>query len=203
MRKGICYIVGAGESFGISFAASPQDYVVAADGGYRYLQEADIVPNAVIGDFDSLKGIPKHPNVIQLKAEKDQTDLYEAMRLGLSKGYKRFIIYGGTGGRLDHTIANIQLLCELANLGCSGILMGQKQIITVIKNDTLQLTGSGKISVFSLSSQSLGVTLKGLKYPLNNYTMTNRYPIGVSNEFTGAPASVSVKDGELLLIYDS
>ena len=57
--------------------------------------------------------------------------------------------------------------------------------------------------MFSLREMSFGVTLKGLKYPLNEYNMDNLFPIGVSNEFTGKEVSITVKDGELAVIYDA
>lgn len=204
MEKGKCYIVGAGETAGLDFLPTENDFVIAADGGYRYLLAASIKADIVIGDFDSLGCAPVHPFVVQLKSEKDETDVYEALKIGLERGYREFVIYGGTGGRIEHTFANIQLLNDLANRGCRGTLVGINQNMTVIKNSALELNKKhqGRISVFSLCEKSAGVNLEGLKYPLCGYTMTNRFPIGVSNEFMGKKPRISVEDGELLIIYD-
>lgn len=204
-RKGICYIVGAAEADSIDFSPSENDLVIAADGGYAHLAKAGIKADIVVGDFDSLGKEPDHPCVVKLKVEKDETDLYKAAQIGLEKGYTRFMFFGASGGKLEHTIANIQLLNMLANKGCKGTIVGKGQNITVIKNSTLTLPArdSGRVSVFSLREMSFGVTLKGLKYPLNEYNMDNLFPIGVSNEFTGKEVSITVKDGELAVIYDA
>jgi len=200
----ICYIVGAGENSGICFSPAEDDLVIAADGGYQYLLSAGIRTDIVVGDFDSLGAPPEHPHVVRLKQEKDETDMGAAIQLGVQKGYQKYIIYGGTGGRMEHTLANIQLLNGLANQHCRGELVGNGQRYTVIKNDALELPAhlQGKISVFTLGQMAVGVNLRGLKYPLTDYLMTNTYPIGVSNEFVGEKANISVKEGELLIIYD-
>lgn len=205
MSTKICYIVGAGEEVPLRFVPCEDDLVIAADGGYRYLLAAGIRADIVVGDFDSLGSPPDHPHIVRLKKEKDETDTGAAVQIGLENGYRNFIIYGGTGGRFEHTFANIQLLTGLAATYCRGELIGHGQRYTVIQNGTLEFAAGnkGRISVFAMGEKASGVTLEGLKYPLNNYTMTNGFPIGVSNEFMGEKASVTVKEGALLVIYDA
>lgn len=91
-----CYIIGAGDFFGLREAPDDSDYVIAADAGFEYCTENCIIPDLVLGDFDSLGKAPKHPNVLQLPVEKDDTDTMFALKLGLEKGYRRFYIYGGS-----------------------------------------------------------------------------------------------------------
>lgn len=203
MSEKICYIVGAGENPGLDFTPAREDIVIAADGGYEYLKRAGIFADIVIGDFDSLDDSPGGDCVISLPPQKDDTDMYCAIQEALNRNYRSFIIYGGTGGRLSHTLANIQLLNYLARNGCRGYLIGQKEILTVIYNGGLEFDSSaeGYISIFAIGGTALGVTLKGLKYPLTNYDMTCLYPIGISNEFTGLPARAEVSDGALLIIF--
>lgn len=198
-----CYIVGAGECFGLDFSKDEGDYIIAADAGYRYLMEAGKVPDMVVGDFDTLKYLPEHPNVVQLPCEKDVTDTWEAVTRGLDKGYKEFHIYGCTGGRIEHTIANIQLLARIAEEGGSGYLYDEKSILTVIKDSEIAFDESftGYISVFSLSEKSSGVTIEGLKYETVNVELSNSFPLGVSNEFTGKASKISVDEGCLLIVY--
>lgn len=203
--KGSCYIVGAGDFFGFVKTPGPGDYVIAADAGYKYCLAEKVTPDLVVGDFDSLGAAPDFPNIVKMPVEKDDTDTLHAMRIGLEKGYTRFEIYGGTGGkRPDHTIANLQCLLFLVKNGARGAMYGDGVLYTVIHNETLCLPPrpDGNISVFCLDGQALGVTLKGLKYPLNDYTLSSDFPIGVSNSFTGSPAEISVKDGTLILTYD-
>lgn len=202
MRAGTCYVVGAGENFGLNFSPLPHDMVIAADAGLLYLEQAEIFADLVIGDFDSLKHIPQHPNVRKLEAEKDDTDMLAAVREGLKLGYERFHIYCGMGGRIDHTLANLQLLAFLSQSGKRGLLFDKTNVITAITDQTLAFReiASGVISIFSCTDKSTGVTLQGLKYPLNNAVLTNTFPLGVSNEFTGRESAVAVKDGTLLVV---
>lgn len=203
MQTKICYVIGAGENYGLHFVPCPTDMVIAADAGLRYLEQNGINADLVIGDFDTLHFKPQHPNVIELNAEKDDTDMLAAVREGINAGYDIFHIYCGMGGRVEHTIANVQLLSELSQNGKQGFLFGQNCILTVITNRTLYFpkTVSGFVSVFSYSEKSEGVYLKGLKYELDNATLTNTFPLGVSNEFTGNESTITVRNGTLLVVF--
>lgn len=203
MENGICYIVGAGDNYGLNFTPRPEDYVIAADGGLIYLEQAGIAANSVIGDFDTLHCKPDHPNVITLNTEKDDTDTFAAVREGIKKGYHIFHIYCGTGGRPEHTIANMQLLAYLAQNNMKGFLVDKARIITAITNSSMKFHQhpSGYVSVFSHSDSSVGVYLKGLKYELDNATLTSTFPIGVSNEFIGKESTIIVETGTLLVVF--
>ena len=201
--KSICYIVGAGENYGLHFTVRKGDYVIAADEGFRFLEQKGIRADLVVGDFDSLQYEPQHPNVIALAKEKDDTDMRVAVREGIRAGYECFHIYCGTGGRIDHTLANIQLLAELAGSGKAGFLFASDCAITAVRNITAVFPAGlfGYLSVLSLSDVSRGVFLKGLKYELEDAVLTNTLPLGVSNEFTGKESRITVKNGTLLLIF--
>lgn len=204
--SGICYIVGA-MPLEPELIPSPQpgDLVIAADGGYASLAAHGVRADLVVGDFDSLGAVPDHPNLIQLPREKDDTDTRYAMNYALDLGYIRFFLLGGMGGRLDHTVANLQLLAGLTSRGALGILAGGGQAAAVITNGSFSFpeTMSGYLSVFCQSGVARGVTLEGLKYPLEDGELTGDFPLGISNEFLGIPARVSVKDGTLLLIWET
>lgn len=196
-----CFVFAAGEYYKCK-RPDVDGYVVAADAGYKKLEEWGITPDAVIGDFDSAQR-PENVDVIQLNPVKDETDTWEAVRLGLEKGCTDFYIYGGTGGRSDHTFANIQLVTMLAKKGVKARLFGNGEIMTVIHNSSIAFSedSQGMVSVFSLCEKSEGVSETGLKYLLDGYDMTNDYAIGVSNEFIGERAEISVKKGTLLVMY--
>ena len=202
--KGICYIVGAMPlDEGFTFQPQPLDLVIAADGGYASLCALGIRPDLVVGDFDSLNEIPDHPEVLRLPRIKDETDMGFAINHALTLGYTRFLLLGGMGGRLEHTIANLQLLAGLNRQGALGILYGNGQAAAVITNGsfTFPETLSGYCSVFCQSGTAEGVTIEGMKYPLYEDELTGDFPLGVSNEFLGVPATVSVERGTLLLIW--
>ena len=201
MKK--CIVVGAGVNYGLDFNVTDDDYIIAADAGYKYLQEAGITPNMVVGDFDTLKYVPDHPNIIQLKPEKDITDTWEAVTQGLEKGYKEFHLYACMGGRVEHSIANIQLLTRIAEEGGKGYLYDDKNVLTVIIDSDINFVEreEGFISVFSFADKSIGVYISGLKYEIENAELTNRFPLGVSNEFVGKPSRIGVEKGILLIVF--
>ena len=201
--KPICYIVGAGENYGLDFQKNDGDYVIAADGGLVYLHERGIMADLLIGDFDSLGEKPYYANIIPLEGEKDDTDMLAAVREGMARGYDFFYIYCGTGGRFEHTLANIQTLGFLAQSGKRGFLIEQNSIITVISDGSICFDSSyaGYVSVFSYSETATGVSIKGLKYELENHVLTNIFPVGTSNEFIGATSTISVTGGALLIVF--
>lgn len=201
MKK--CIIFCAGGFTALAAPIEKEDYLIAADGGLRHLQALGLTPNAILGDFDSLGYTPD--NSLVFPAEKDDTDAMLAVRKALALGYKEIIIYGGLDGpRLDHTIANLQTLQFLAEHGAVGYLVGNDYIATAVRNSAVSFpeTAKGILSVFCMGKDAEGVTLTGLKYPLQNGCLSAGFPLGVSNHFTGASAAVQVKDGSLLLLYD-
>ena len=201
---GVCFIVGAGAvDPALKLPLKEDDLLIAADAGWLAVEQMGLVPHLVVGDFDSLGRRPDHPNTIVLPAVKDDTDMHAAIKLGQARGYTRFALYGGTGGRLAHTIANLQLLNGLAQQKCRGFLVGDGTVSTAIQNDSLCFPAAmaGYLSVFCQGGTARGVTLSGLKYELNGAELTSCFPLGVSNEFTGVPARVSVEDGTLLVLW--
>jgi thiamine pyrophosphokinase len=198
-----CIIVGAGDFYPGAFSKSDGDYIIAADGGYDYLININCTPDTVIGDFDSRDGIPNHPHVIKLNKIKDDTDMIAAVNLGIERGYREFHIHGATGGRLDHTLANIQTIAYLSKQHCSAYIYGDNYVITALTDGTITFdnTYSGIMSIFAHDTTVSGVTLTGLKYPLNDVELTNTFPLGVSNEFIGMETTVTVRNGTLIIIY--
>ena len=201
--KGICYIIAACKDFTekIEFSPGKNDIVIAADGGYDILTETQIIPDILLGDFDSIKNVPEHKEIIKHPSEKDDTDTFLAYKLGFDKGYSNFVILGGIGGRIDHTIANIRTLSDIAENGGRGFLIGNNAVLTVIKDEiAFPETSSGYISVFSNEKDTM-VTENGLKYTLENTQLSPSTTLGTSNEFVGERAQILVKEGSLLVIW--
>jgi len=201
---GIAWIVGAGEFSGPLPPAGPGDLTIAADAGYRALIRLGVKADRVVGDFDSLGEVPARPGVEVHPAEKDETDMMLAVRSALEAGYREIRIYGGLGGRLDHSVANLQALVHIARRGARGWLIGQDAAVTAVADGELRFSeeAEGIVSVFAFDGAAHGVTLEGLKYPLTDYIMTADNPIGVSNEFTGVPSRVAVRRGALIVMAD-
>ena len=201
----LCYVVGAMPlDPGFILTPVPGDLVIAADKGYETLSRLGVHPGLVVGDFDSLGSVPDHPQVLRLPRVKDETDTGFALRQGLKRGYRRFVLLGCLGGRLDHTVANLQLLSWLSAQGAQGVLLGEGEAAAVVTEGTLSFPASmeGFVSVFCAGGTARGVTQEGLKYPLDPAELTSDFPLGVSNEFVGLPARISVEEGSLLVAWE-
>ena len=200
----VCFIQGAGKT---ELVPAPRegDLVIAADGGAAQLAAAGVAPDAILGDFDSLGRVPRAEcPVLVLPVEKDETDTAAAIAYGWERGYRRFCILGGTGGREDHTWANVAHLWSVAKRGGAATLEGDGFIRTVIVNNSLNIKPKkgATVSIFSLSEESRGVTLGGLYYPLRDAILRADTPLGVSNSALGEEATVSVKEGALLVMWE-
>ena len=194
-------ILCAGEIGGDILPLEQDDLLIVADGGYTHTRVLGLTPHIVLGDFDSLGYVPEgaqvHPK------EKDDTDAMLAVKLGLSKGYKEFYIYGGMDGpRVDHTMANFQLLHYLSERGAKGYLIGIRQIATAITG-SLEFPGeqTGTVSVFCLGQEAL-VDIEGLKYSLKDGLLQPSFPLGVSNQFIGKKGKITAKKGTVLVIWE-
>ena len=196
-----CVVFCAGGFQGLEKPLLPDDYIIAADGGFSHVQSLGCKPDCILGDFDSLGFVPEGAQVFPV--EKDDTDAMLAVRHGLSLGYKEFVFYGALeGARLDHTISNYQTLLYLVSQGAHGTLVGQHQSVTTVTDRLVFPQGmDGTVSVFAVGGDAQGVTLRGLKYNVENVTLTPAFPLGVSNHFTGNTASIAVKSGTLLVVY--
>lgn len=201
---GICYIIGAGDAERINITADAGDCVICADGGYGKALANGIKPDLTVGDFDSYGKIPDEKNLIVHPSEKDDTDSMLAVKCGLERGYRTFVMYGMLGGRLDHAFANIQLLGFICEHGGQGVLVGEQYHVTAVKNGAISFKkeNEGMISVFSLCNQSLGIDLCGLKYSVSDFTLSSTNPMGVSNEFIGTDSRISVQNGTLAVMWE-
>lgn len=205
------------------------DFLIAADRGAAQLLDAGVTPDLVIGDYDSLGVSPcaldyggKTPEIFTLPAEKDDTDLAAAAFLAADRGFRRLFLYGALGGtRFSHSLSAVQLLSALHDRGCRAAVLDGNCTLLFLQNESLFIPKDGfsaladaflsrlcyrpeKGRFFSLFvlTDSAVVTERGLKYPLENAHLTNRYPLGVSNEFTGTDAFVEVREGCALAVLE-
>jgi thiamine pyrophosphokinase len=199
----ICHVVGAGDFDPALLSPEKEDLIIAADAGLRHLQTAGISPHLYVGDGDSLGFQPQGLDTVVLPKVKDDTDTLAALREGLSRGYRRFYLYGALGGsRFSHSIANVQTLAFLSSLGAEGTLVDSNCRVSLLTASTRNLQSQGGyFSLFAYGGEAV-VTVEGAKYPLKEATLSPQFPLGVSNEVQGL-CSVTVHSGSVLLIEES
>ena len=199
-----CVIVGAGDLSPADFPEKREgDLWIAADGGQKYLEGAGIRADLFLGDLDSLEQAPKGIDATLLPRRKDDTDSVAAAKEGLRRGYRRFLILGGLGGkRLSHTAANFQLLAFLKDQGAEGELLCGTTSVTLLSPGE-ERRWQGRTGFFSLfaATPNAKVTLRGAKFPGEGLSLSSRFPLGVSNEF-GEDTFLSVEEGEVFLVID-
>lgn len=178
-------------------------YVICADGGYDIAKKVDIIPDLIVGDFDSSNfKIPDDIKTVIVPVEKDDTDLQLALSIAKEKGAKSITVIGGIGGRVDHTFGNVQNIVHYSEDGTDIIMLDPFQSITVQRPGTKVYRGdkNTKFSVFAHSAEVTGITYKGAYYPLDNHTITNSFPLGISNEFLDTEIEVTTKSGILIVV---
>lgn len=183
--------------------------IICCDGGIRHTFKADIIPNYIIGDFDSAPKdiadyyIDKGVVIERFPTKKDSTDTELAVNFALELGADKIDIFGAIGTRIDHTLANIHSLTNALEKGIKARMINEHNIIQII-NSRIDLTGKtgDLLSLIPLSDNVLGVTTFGLEYPLNDALLKTGIgaSLGVSNRFINQNASVVIKKGLLIVI---
>lgn len=197
-------IFGGGE-YGEHFPdINKDDFIIAADKGYEILRSHGFEPHITVGDFDSSEKIPEK-NAVVLPVEKDITDSHAAVNIATEKGFEEIVIYGGMGGRPDHSFGNYTLIAALSQKSIRAFLVGETYTVTAVTDGSIEIYGrKGKtVSVFSWSEKSTGVSYKGLYYPLENAELKNNFGLGVSNSMLSDTAEISVGNGTLLIMYEN
>lgn len=204
MSEPCCVIFAGSPERGVPCLTPPDAALtLCADSGLRLARALGREPDCVLGDFDSLGGVPENLRVLTAPREKDDTDTLLAVRYALEQGFRKIQIFGAFGGRADHSFANLQLLDFLLDHGASGLLVGAGDF--AVLQDSARAWHYPKkdgfsLSLFSWSERCEGVCTNGLRYPLCGGTLYRNFPRGVSNEITQPLASVQISRGRLLVM---
>ena len=206
-EKQKCMIIGASPSLdGRVFQEfDPKDYfVICADGGYETALKLGLVPDLVVGDFDSAqKRPPASLRTLVLPVEKDVTDTMFAALKGLAKGLRDFVLLGCLGGpRFDHSLASIETLLYLRDHGAWGFLADERTKVFLLREEKLRITKlkGATVSVFPYGCPTCTVSYTGLQYPLTRGSLTvGGLLMGVSNSIVSDDAEIKVHSGTALV----
>ena len=180
---------------------SHDDYFVYCDCGLNHQEKLGFAPDLVIGDFDTHEK-PNHGEIITLSTIKDETDTVYAVQEGIRRGFQDYLLIGTTGGKMDHTLANIYTLLMIRNYGGYGkIIDDYSEIELIISGEQIKIDSSYKFfSILNITNRAKGITITGSKFDIDNSEIKSEYQYGVSNEVLNDEAIVRITDGELLVI---
>lgn len=178
------------------------DLIICADGGYDALFYTGIVPDVIIGDFDSVKvSVPKDIPTIKHPADKDKTDLEICVEYALENGCDTVFILGALGGRIDHTVGSLCVLKYAMERGAEAmILNGKSRVYLVDREIEIAREKFDYVSLIPCTEKVTGVYTLGLKYELNGRELVKSSSLGISNEFYNNTAKIRIESGLLYVI---
>lgn len=208
------FIISGGnikDSFACQVMGDEQpDYMIAADSGMDFLYRNHILPDMIIGDFDSVSAealsyFKEQPQISfrELDPVKDDTDTEFAIRLAIEMGAGKITVLGATGSRLDHVLGNIELLGIGLKEGVPIIILDMYNRVRMIEDNITMVRQEqfgSYVSLIPYTQEVTHVWLKGFKYPLSNHCLRGFCSIGVSNEIVEEEASIEFQEGILIVI---
>ena len=179
------------------------DFVIVCDGGLNHLKKLRLIPNLIVGDFDSHKNPKSKIETIVLPREKDDTDSVFALKTAILRGFSNFLFIGMIGSRFDHSLGNLSLLIRCYKKNFPAIMLDDFSEMEIVGKEEVEIFGSYKaFSLLPICGTAAGITIKEAKFPLENATITpENFQLGVSNELLSSRvAKISVREGFLLLV---
>ena len=210
MNKTACIITGGMlfEPFLAEYVDKhPQELLIVVDGALTVTHQSGIQPDYIVGDFDTVdNSLLEHYEgsiILRHPQEKDQTDTELAIETALQAGCKEIKLFGATGSRLDHSLANIFLLQNLLESGIQAEIIDKNNRL-YLKNSSFVLRRKDVrgdfLSLLPLTETVENVTLRGFKYPVENLTFYREKTLGISNEITEEEASVEFSKGIFIVV---
>lgn len=176
------------------------DTIICADSGYDHAVNMGVIPRVVVGDLDSISGIPEGVEIVRFSPEKDYTDTEIAIQWARERGISEFLMLGATGNRLDHTLANMMLLTGMPTRGEKGVIIDEHNRIYYTEDEIIVDEPVGTILSVIPVTPCEGVSNSGLKYPLDGAVLSPDTALGISNVVVSSPARVSVQRGGMFVV---
>lgn len=200
-----CVVVGGADINNYKFIREhlcADDFVIFCDSGLKHLEQLQVKPSLIVGDFDSYENPHLDVETIVLPCEKDDTDTVFAVKEAINRGFDCFLLIGVVGARLDHTLGNVSILLYLDSLGKKGYIIDDYSEMEIVSDKPVFISDDYSFfSLLNISGYAEGVSITGAKYPLAGAEISCEYQYGVSNEvLPGEVATVFVTKGKLLLI---
>ncbi|MFA6081380.1 MAG: thiamine diphosphokinase [Patescibacteria group bacterium] len=220
MKRAIIFVNGNLSDLGqAKKIINKEDCLIAADGGVKRILELELTPHIVIGDFDSIsnslyKKLTKickeqkslFPTMIKYPRKKDKTDFELAIDYCLKNKFKKIIIFGILGDRIDHMMANIFLIAKIQTQNPKiqiKIIEGSKEIFILNKEIVILGKIGDEVSIIPISEKIKGIVTDGLEYQLKNDSLLFGSTRGVSNVMNKAKIKINVSEGIAVVEHNS
>ncbi|MBE6806574.1 MAG: thiamine diphosphokinase [Ruminococcaceae bacterium] len=201
-----CVIISAGpyrDPAALAGLLMPDDYVIAADGGWQLAAQMGVKPSVLVGDFDSMPvpAIPEGVKLITLPVKKDVTDTAKALEIGYESGYRDFLLLGCTGGRLDHLQASLVDAVAYVHKGCAVVMADETNEIYPLSpgHYLFRAQEEEKVSFFAFGGEVTGLFATEMVYDVSDMTLSPDCSLCVSNEAVEESFCVSFRTGTLLM----
>ncbi|MCH5163897.1 MAG: thiamine diphosphokinase [Clostridiales bacterium] len=199
MKKGLIFLNGNAPSEEILKSIDYSDkIIVCADGAYDYLKSY-VVPDILLGDFDSINSVPQNVEIKKFPVDKDYTDGHLAILEIKDRGATEIEIYGAFGGRPDHEYGNFALLALASSLNIKAVIKGDFDIYFVTDEIKLSVKKNMTVSIAPYSDSAHIKTTEGLKFSATSLVLNKLHLIGLSNTAISEEIYVSVEEGSILL----
>lgn len=184
------------------------ELIIAVDGGANHLYRLGIMPNYILGDLDSIdddiRSYYEASDVVFKKfpTKKDETDAELAVWMVEEEGLLGIDIYAALGGRIDHELANIQLLYYILDRGMYPRIISEREEIYILRNEEMNLKGSigDIVSIIPVKGDARGITLANMEYSVEELDLKYSVTRGISNVMLAEDAYINVRDGCILVI---
>ncbi len=198
-----CTIISGAPDYSVDFLKQNIDcdsFIIAADSGYKKLLNADIIPNLIIGDFDSSPKPDIDCDILTLPCQKDDTDTFYCVKKAIELGYNHITIMFAIGNRFDHTYSNILCLdyCHKANVKC--VIIDSHNRISLIDSEYTFSKQYDYFSLFAYLEDCKGISINGSCYDVDNIDIATHNQFAQSNQIKNDNCTITVKQGNLLLV---
>lgn len=200
-----CVIIGGADIHSyerIKKELSENDFYIFCDSGLKHMAPLGVIPDLIVGDFDSHEKPDLSVETMILPREKDDSDTVFAAKEGLKRGFDDFLLLGAAGRRLDHTLCNVSILLMLEEKGKKARLLDDFSVMEIISREP-KFVGAEYpyFSLMNITGDADGITVENAKFPLENGHIPCEYQFGLSNEpLAGKEAKITLREGRLLLV---
>lgn len=186
-------------------AVRSADIILCADSGILHAEKIGVVPDVWVGDLDSVDEKHECVDFVKLPTEKDDTDTMSAARILVEKGVTSVRMFGCTGTRLDHTYANLFVLKFLLDNGVKATIEDEHNKVFLLPcgKHSVDAQCGCFLSLLPFCCEVNGLRISGVKYPLNDHTLCDSFPLGVSNQIINKRCEIEFKNGTLAVFLSN